>query len=113
MSERTILQRSGQQWKLYSGTLLIITGVATTARAPNVEPASLSLPLIVGGLALSFVSAAWMVRSVRCPRCSARWLWLAATQDSAGRLLSGQFAPTECSVCRYPNPERTSDRVNR
>jgi hypothetical protein len=108
VAERTILQRSGQQWKLYVGALLMVTGVVIAARAPKVdaEP-GWQLLMILGGLTLCLGAGAWQLRSVRCPRCSARWLWLAASQESAGRLLLA-FALTECPVCGYPNAQRVS-----
>jgi hypothetical protein len=110
MAGMTILQRSAQQWKLYLGVLLMLTGAAATARGPSIEPGPVwPLLTIVGGLTLTFGAGIWLVRSVRCPRCSARWLWMAATGESAGRLLSGLFTSTQCSVCGYPNPQRTSN----
>lgn len=105
MAEMTVLQRSGQEWKLYLGVVLMLTGVAITARAPSAGlPPLWEILMLLGGLTLIFGAGAWLALSVRCPRCSARWLWLAATTESAGGLLSGKFAPTKCPACGYPGP---------
>ena len=94
MARGTILEKSGQQWKVYVGTLLMLTGVALAAFAPSLEiGAGWQLLTLVGGLTLGLGAGVWQVYSIRCPRCAARWLWLAVTQETAGVLLSGLWAP--------------------
>jgi hypothetical protein len=57
-------------------------------------------------LLLGFAGGAWILMSIRCPRCSARWFWLAASRGPTGAFSTGAVALTkQCAVCGYPDAD--------
>ena len=50
--------------------------------------------------------------AVRCPRCSARWLWRAVSEQSHTRFLKWLAEQTACPQCGYPGTaSRTETRM--
>jgi hypothetical protein len=109
MGSRTLLEQTGQLWKVYIGGAVSIIGWLANRRNSTPDPDKF-LWIELGSLFLMFGGAAWIAWSVKCPRCSARWFWLAASRGPASAFISGRVAQTkECAMCGYPNTDSRLD----
>jgi hypothetical protein len=108
-----ILVASRQLWKLELTALVAGIAVLGTSavgfNAGRLESATVAvaIPALLG---FAFSTLAWCVRSVRCPQCSTRWLWHAATTRSAvgfgqaGALAACPSCGLECeAMVNYPD----------
>jgi hypothetical protein len=105
MGQRTLLEESHQSWKLYVGVAIIVLGWWLNRQVPVTGWAK-SEALFWSTALLVFAGAIWIGWSIRCPRCSAKWIWIAASRGSPRIFFSGQFGPTECSECGWPDADR-------
>ena len=60
------------------------------------------LKILCGGIGLGLGAALITCLAVRCPRCSARWLWRAVSEQSHTRFLKWLAEQTACPQCGYP-----------
>jgi ribosomal protein L37E len=102
MARKTLLEQSGQFWKLCVGVPVTLIGWLAGRRF---DDPGVPIPFF-GSLFLVFGGLAWMAWSIRCPRCSARWFWLAASRGPASAFSTGAVAmTTQCAVCGYPDAD--------
>jgi ribosomal protein L37E len=97
MGQKALLEQSGQLWKLCVGVGVALIGWLVGRWFP--EP-GVPIPFF-GSFVLGFGGLTWMTWSIRCPRCSARWFWLAATRGPA-TAYSGVALKKQCAICGYP-----------
>jgi hypothetical protein len=103
-TERTsALSASHQVWKLWLAVMWMVAGLLVSDSSTQTASSGLSLLRILGGIGLTFFAGWWLVFSVRCPRCEAKWYLIALTQDSALKILTGGLTLAKCPHCGYPD----------
>ena len=97
-----ILKKSHQSWKFY-----VLAAFATAYAGVDywVKPDS---PVSMGGPVLIFSVFAWACVSIRCPRCSAKWLWIAVSRPST--TYQGWNTRAACSECGWPAEDQRQDK---
>ncbi len=100
MLENAVLRRTGQLWRIQSaicvvlvGGVLLFYGIAASTAESN------GLLWILAGIVLTFGGLFFACVSVRCPRCHARWVWMAVSERSSstyGTWLAALSAGPRC-----------------
>lgn len=105
-SQRSLMQRTGQTWKLRSMYVCTAVGGALVV-SPFVlwlRPDSKSAMLVNGaGLLIVALGFAILYGTLRCPACGARWALLSLKQP-AGQWLHWLRDLTSCPKCGASNP---------
>jgi hypothetical protein len=101
MFEKTFVKRTGQFPTLLFGLALIMGGFALilVCATGNIQTSDRFFPLLLGGFGLSAAGMAWLLLRIRCPKCGARLVWIAATGQNASNWFSGLLAATKCPAC--------------
>src|SRR5437667_443413 len=102
MEHETALQQSGQQWKLYFSAVVMALGILIFYAGKQATSPGWYMIIAFVGPSITVGTGIWLMRSVKCPVCRARWYWLAFSREKAQAILLGSFAVWECPVCRYP-----------
>jgi hypothetical protein len=110
LGERWVISYSGQLWKVSIGLLLLVGGAVTHAGfsfSPQLR-ALISIPeRYYNVLALSALAAAVgfvvLCVTVRCPVCSAKWIWMAVNGKLGRGSLDALVTLTRCPKCGYPS----------
>jgi hypothetical protein len=100
---RSIYVVSGQAWKIAGAGIALVLGlVVTLARWLELPPvADMG---IIGALATAILvlgSLAFAARTVRCPTCDARWVWIAVSERDHREWLSWALGLEFCPRCGY------------
>jgi hypothetical protein len=104
----SIIVESGQLWKVIAGLLLLIIGSAVGIVVSFI-PYPRTKAVVSGRLnslqAISTVAAAagfaYLCMSVRCPRCGAKWVWMAVNGKLDAGSLGALVTLDRCPACRY------------
>ena len=100
--ESSVIRKSGQWWKVVVATWAVILGACFVGyhliQLDSVSPESPPVFAWVGG-ALNLVGLLIAYIAVRCQNCGARWIWLAMTEQRAGRWYHWLSAQSECPRC--------------
>ena len=105
---RSIIVESGQLWKVIGGLLLLIIGAAVGIAVSFIP--YLRTDVMVSGRfnslqAISTVAAAagfvYLCMRVRCPRCGAKWVWMAVNGRLGAGSLHALVTLDRCPRCRY------------
>ena len=102
MEQTTALQKSGQQWKLYFSAVVMALGILAFYAGMRAARSGWYTVIAVAGPFVTVGTGIWLMRSVKCPVCRARWYWLAFSRERAENILFGTFVVWECPVCGYP-----------
>lgn len=103
------LQRTGQAWKLWTFTVVIVCqGALSIALFLGADLAGYApmVALGAGGVAVAIIS--WAIRSIRCPSCGTRVFWIAMSQRSASTWWSDLVGLTSCPSCGERGETRRS-----
>jgi hypothetical protein len=112
MEQPTLVARTGQRWKLYSGILLFQLGGFAVLFASFVLDTSHPLfgALLFGGFALATVAAVILTKGIRCPICACAFVWKEMKSMSLTQWLDRGFWTTECPECRFGAKPSSEDR---
>lgn len=109
MSGRSVIVESEQVWKVVLGLALLIGGGATNLAVsfiPYLRELTEGLQIFYSIRAVSTAAAAvgfvYLCLSVRCPRCGAKWIWMAATGKFGPGSLDALITLDRCPTCGYP-----------
>lgn len=106
MQTRSIISQAHQMWKAILGAVLLVGGAATdmiVSFMPRVRTATMTqgqfYDLQLVGLVVAAAGFAYLCTRVRCPKCGARWIWMAAN----GKLKSLDALVTldRCPTCEF------------
>lgn len=93
---------SGQAWKVYLCSVLVVglTGASATAWSWGLEsPETVIVAMTSAGAALAVFG--WACISIRCPRCSAKLMWLEVRRPQPMAWLHRLMAHRDCPECSY------------
>jgi hypothetical protein len=100
MLEHSVLARTGQLWKVQSAICAVLVGGAALVYGIASDTGEGSgLLWIVAGLLLALGGLAFACFGVSCPKCGARWVWMAVSQRSAGAYGTWLVALARCPKC--------------
>ena len=100
MLEKSVLARSGQLWKVIGGvSAILIGGTALVYGIASDTADGGGLLWIFAGMFLVFGGLAFACLAVRCPKCGARWVWMAVSQQSSSNYGVWLVALSECPRC--------------
>jgi hypothetical protein len=101
-TKKSIVDSSGQAWKLRAGFAFLILGVAVTIYGDSALDRSFGFKMLCVGIGLGLGAALIACLAVRCPRCSAPWLWMAVSEQSHTGYLKWLAELEACPRCGYP-----------
>ncbi len=107
--EESILYSTGQIWKYRVMSLGVVIAVALVFGAQWFKESlsgSWYLGLTMAGMVVSLSSLAFPLVSVVCPKCGARWGWLAANRKRGTKGYRWVARLTLCPVCETSEFER-------
>ena len=95
-----MLARSGQLWKVVGATCAVFLGGAALLYGVASDTADRAgLLWIVAGMLLAFGGLTFACAAVRCPKCGARWVWMAVSQRSSSEYGTWLVALSRCPKC--------------
>jgi hypothetical protein len=98
------LQRSGQTWKLWIISVGVLIGFVVIVFAQvfrNALPEKLfPIEMTFAAFVIAFTFC-FTVLSIRCPRCRARWYWLAISKGASTTWID-RITLSTCPICGYP-----------
>ena len=104
MFNTSVIKKTGQIWKgaasaalVIGGFLVMMVGLLTLSSG---RP-SVTFGLAIAGIMLGAAGFIFACASVRCPKCGARWLWLAIRYQPAGLWLLWVMNQQRCPTCNY------------
>ncbi len=101
-ADGSVLKASSQIWKLNAAAAgLLVGGIALMLGVARIHD-MLWTKVALAALAFDNILIAWVLTSVRCPHCSARWLWMAVTEQPSGKWITWLLRLRECPRCAYP-----------
>src|SRR3989442_13938875 len=111
MFQVSIIRHSGQMWKLHVATLaLAVSGigmVTSKIQINSISPIQFAGTMI-GSVVVGLAALVFACSSVRCPRCGARWVWMAVSgegHEAWVRWLSNLRRCPQCAEGAYLNRE--------
>lgn len=107
MFDSSVIRKTHQTWKLIVWLGMTVLGGVSLWQGLHTlsRPAGESAPWILGGTAIILLGFAFSSVTIRCPRCSAHWLWMALSGQPEPRWLTWLMAQPVCPECAYPGPE--------
>src|SRR5882762_9247623 len=108
MAKDSALSVSGQLWKPWVAAAVMAGSLIISDMGRQQTSTALAVLTIISGIVVGLSAGAWLLTSVRCPTCAARWYWIAITEDSTFKILGGQLTMPECQRCSYPHESRPS-----
>jgi hypothetical protein len=98
--QKAFLARSGQVWKLYLATALMVVSGSMIAIAFGMAPQlPFWAPIFVGFSLLGSASLGWASVSIRCDRCGTRLYWKALCEQRFMSWLVWLTVLEVCPVC--------------
>ena len=102
MFERTILATSGQLAKAAISLALFLAGVLLTIVGSLgwvSSSAEIQFDLAVAGIFVALGAGTFAVTSIRCPKCGARWVWVAVSKSHSSSWMAKLLGRDKCPVC--------------
>ena len=106
MFDQSLINRSGQMWKLALGGGLLAAGaglVLLSAAGFQSSDDSRFFLTLFSGFALFFLSFVSLIMLVRCPRCQTKLAWRVIAKGSAFNVAGSLLTMVRCPVCSYPD----------
>jgi hypothetical protein len=104
MFERSILAISGQLARatislvlFLAGGLLTIVGSLGWVSSSAVT----QFALATAGIVIALGAGIYAATSIRCPKCGARWVWLAVSKSHASSWMATLLGRDKCPVCDW------------
>jgi hypothetical protein len=104
MFERSILAISGQLAKATISLALILAGGLLTIVGSLgwvSSSAETQFALAAAGIFVALGAGIYGVTSIRCPKCGARWVWLAVKNSHASSWMATLLGRDKCPVCDW------------
>jgi len=103
MRQRSVIAQTGQVWKTYVGLAGATLGVVATILIGITQhrPATQDIGSFIGrriGVVITFASTLYLCLAVRCPKCGARWVWMALLKWHSPRWLRSL---SSCPKCHF------------
>lgn len=108
-AKKSIVDSIGQTWKLRAGFAFVMLGFAVLIYGNSNLDRPFGIKALCVGIGLGLGSALITCLVVRCPRCSARWLWMAVSEQPQTSYLKWLAEQTVCPRCRYPSSVDSDD----
>ena len=109
MYERSIISKSGQSTKgvlalvlVFLGALIVLLGSFGSTHLPATSQALIALC----GIALFLAGGLYGSFAIRCPKCRARWVWLAVSRASVSSWGAQLLSQEACPVCGWTTSGR-------
>jgi predicted membrane channel-forming protein YqfA (hemolysin III family) len=102
MFEKSFLKSAGQLWKVWLSIALAVVAwvcVLVVLGGYVGDDPGRSMLIVVTGLFLAVGGFIWACRTVRCPACKARLLWMAASKQSHKTWLISLITQSQCPSC--------------
>ena len=100
MFQNSVLVRTSQLWKVQGAIFAVLVGgVALVYGIASDTGEGAGLRWIVAGLLLVLGGLAFACVGVSCPKCGARWVWMAVSQRSASAYGTWLAALSHCPKC--------------
>ena len=104
MFEQSILAISGQTTKAVVSLAVFFTGVLLSmmgtfgwvSGAPETR-----FFFVVAGILVALGAGTYGVTSIRCPKCGARWVWVAMSKSAASSWLATLLVRDKCPLCDW------------
>ncbi|MDB6045684.1 MAG: hypothetical protein JWM63_4235 [Gammaproteobacteria bacterium] len=103
MFDDTVIKKSGQLWKgIASGALVILGFLAAFFGVLTLSGTQLtsSFALVLVGIVLASIGLAFACVAIRCPKCGAKWVWLAMKDHPAGAWIAWLMSQARCPTCK-------------
>lgn len=110
MFENSYLRASRQLWKLYlmSALLVVAMLIALLALAGILgQDPEILMPVVIVSIALGIGGFIWACYSIRCPKCSAKLLWVSLNNRVEKNWLILLIGRSQCPVCRQSDTNTT------
>src|SRR5579864_3933953 len=108
MLGQSVIAQSDQTWKVVVGLVLLIGGAATgfgVSFLPHLRAITIDRGLFNDLQAVSTAAGAagfvYLCLAVRCPKCGARWIWMAVNGKLGTRSLDALVTLCRCPRCGY------------
>ena len=101
MFDQSIIKTSGQWPKLVAFFVGNMIGGVLIFAAVRDFQAEAGPWLFLIGMGLTITSFFFGVLAIRCPRCKARWLWQALSQQKHSEWLPHLLSHSRCPACSY------------
>ena len=102
MFDKSYVKKAGQMWKLGVGFIVLLISSLLFLVGLNLATKGYSDSFVIialSGSVLGLSSFAWMVLSVKCPKCNAKLLWMQVANQSIDNKGSWLFSLEKCPVC--------------
>jgi len=100
MFKDSVLARTGQLWKVQGAICTVLVGGAVLVYGIASEtPDGAGLLWIAAGLLLALGGLSFACVGVSCPKCGARWVWMAVSQRSSSAYGTWLVALSSCPKC--------------
>lgn len=105
---RSVISKSHQIWKAVAGLALLIGGGATdvivTLLAYSYGPLANNDQLYnvqAASTAAAILGFAYLCTRIRCPQCSAKWVWMGVSGKLNPKSLDTLLTLEKCPTCGY------------
>jgi hypothetical protein len=100
-SPNAVVAKSGQDWKIHVFFAASMIGGVLMLCGLRIHTNAGFLVCMLSGVLLELGSLAAVCLAVRCPRCGARWFWMAVSSQKSDQWLKWLYAQSECPKCGY------------
>jgi len=106
VQSKLVIAQSNQTWKVIIGIVLLITGsaacfIVTYMAASHSPTITQWYGLQVVGMLVGMAGFVYLCTGVRCPRCGARWIWMAVTGKLGHKSLDAILTLERCPRCGF------------
>jgi hypothetical protein len=114
MRRYSVIAQSDQTWKVIVGLVLLIGGAvigASVTFLPYLRAVASDFGQFYNVRALSTAVAAvgfaYLCIAIRCPKCGAKWIWMAVSGKLGARSLDALVLLNRCPTCGYAGRQET------
>lgn len=107
----SLLERSGQVWKIWLfGAMLVLGSAASLLQGFMVEPLGreMAMRAAVAGMGLVAGSFLWAGFAVRCPKCDLKLFWHALRKEGFFSWFAWLLQVEDCPHCGHAAAPRTT-----
>lgn len=101
LSRPSLLQRTGQAWKLSLGNGILVIGGALIVGGEFLLKGPASMTSILIGTLVGIAGFTWECLSVRCPQCRVKVVWYTYTHRSHRDAITWARHQPTCPKCGY------------
>jgi hypothetical protein len=97
----SILYKTGQAWKFWFMPFGVAVGIIPFLEAEQIKDSGqnhLFIVFLLLSICIEIISLVLPATMIRCPRCGARWYWLAIARQNNGSWYDRLFS-RNCPIC--------------